>query len=273
MWCLTTMIWNPSGLTARDYVDSLASAGHYHFTSSDAREALGVSATAARLALSRLARKSMIAQPARGFYVIVPPEYRSLGCLPAEQFIPSVMRIRARPYYGGLLSAAQYHGAVHHRPEQFQVLVQDPLRPIECGQVRAAFIVRKRLRMVPTQFFKTPRGKIRVSTPEATAIDLVGYRHRVGGLDQVATVLAELAAQIDPQKLVSVAQTAPIPWVQRLGYLLSLVDSGNRADTLRGYVRSEARQSVPLLPGVSHSQAPKDEDWKVFVNSDVEPDV
>ncbi len=267
------MIWNPSGPAARDYVDGLAAAGQYHFTSSDAREALGLPAAAAKLALGLLARKCVIAQPTRDFYVIVPPEYRSLGCLPAEEFIPSIMQFRARPYYAGLLSAAQYHGAAHHLPQAFQVLVQHPLRPIECGQVRAAFVVRKRLTMVPTQFFDTPRGKIRVSTPEATAIDLVGYRNRVGGLDQVASVLAELAAQIDPQKLVSVAQTAPIPWVQRLGYLLSLVDSGNRADTLRGYVRSEARQSVPLLPGVSHSQAPRDEDWKVFVNSDVEPDL
>ena len=265
------MIWNPSGPATRDYVDSLASAGQYHFTLSDAREALGVSAAAAMLALTLLARKSMIAQPARDFYVIVPPEYRSLGCLPAEQFIPSIMRLRARPYYAGLLSAAKYHGAAHHSPEQFQVLVQDPLRPIECGQVRAAFIVREQLRMVPTQLFNTPSGTIRVSTPEATAIDLVGYCQRVGGLDQVAAVLAELAAQIDPQKLVSAAHTAPIPWVQRLGYLLSLVDSGNRADTLRGYVRSEARKSVPLLPGVSHSEAPSDEDWKVLVNSDLEP--
>lgn len=267
------MLWNPSGPGARDYVDGLASAGQHHFTASDAREALGVSAAAAKLALGLLARKSIIAQPARDFYVIVPPEYRSLGCLPAEEFIPSIMHFRARPYYAGLLSAAQYHGAAHRRPQQFQVLVQNPLRPIKCGQVRAAFVVRKHLRMVPTQFFNTPRGKIRVSTPEATAIDLVGYRNRVGGLDQVAAVLAELADQIDPQKLVPVAQTAPIPWVQRLGYLLSLVDSGDRADTLRGYVRSEARQSVPLLPGVSHSQAPRDEDWKVFVNSEVEPDL
>jgi len=168
------------------------------------------------------------------------------------------MRIRARPYCAGLLSAAHYHGVAHHRPKQFQVLVQRPVRPIECGQVCVTFVVRKHLRMVPTQFFNTPRGTIRVSTLEATAIDLVGYRHRVGGLDQVAAVLAELAAQIDPQKLVSAAQTAPIPWVQRLGYLPSLVDSGKRADTLRGYVKSEARQSVPLLPSVSYSQGPRE---------------
>ena len=77
---------------------------------------LGVSAAAARQALSRLAAKREIASPARGFYVVVPPEYRRLGCLPADQFIPSLMEHRKIPYYVALLSAAQYHGAAHHRP-------------------------------------------------------------------------------------------------------------------------------------------------------------
>jgi hypothetical protein len=26
-------------------------------------------------------------------------------------------------YYAGLLSAAQYHGAAHHRPQEFQIVV------------------------------------------------------------------------------------------------------------------------------------------------------
>ena len=55
------MKWKPSRPTARDYIDGLASAGRCHFTSSDAREALGVSATATKLARSRLARNGMIA--------------------------------------------------------------------------------------------------------------------------------------------------------------------------------------------------------------------
>ena len=61
---------------------------------------------------------------------------------------------------------------------------------------------------------------MRVSTVEATAIDLVGYERHAGGLDQVATILAEFAEQIDPERLVEAAKTAPISWAQRLGYLL-----------------------------------------------------
>jgi hypothetical protein len=55
------------------------------------------------------------------------------------------------------------------------------------------------------------RGTILVSTPEATAIDLVGYQHHAGGLDQVATILSELVENINPEKLAAAAATAPIP--------------------------------------------------------------
>ena len=102
--------------SARDYVSGLAASGRHDFASRDVQSALGVSAAAAKLALYRLAKQKLIASPARGFYVIVPSEYFSLGCLPAEQFIPALMKRLNLPYYAGLLSAAQYHGAAHQRP-------------------------------------------------------------------------------------------------------------------------------------------------------------
>src|SRR5690606_38651429 len=100
----------------REYVSSLAARGRYLFSSDDVQDSLGVSAAAAKLALNRLAKRGRIASPARGFYVIVPPEYQKLGCLPADQFIPALMERLGLSYYAGLLTAAQYHGAAHHRP-------------------------------------------------------------------------------------------------------------------------------------------------------------
>lgn len=255
---------------ARDYLASLTATGRYHFTSGDARKALGVSADAARLALNRLSHQTMVASPARGFYVVVPPEYQSLRCLPADQFIPALMDRLGLSYYAGLLSAAQYHGAAHHRPQEFQVMLAKPRRPIKCGLVRVAFIVRKELKDVAVQKFNTPRGSVVVSTPEATAIDLVGYHNHVGGLDQVATILAELAERIDPDKLVVAARTAPVAWAQRLGYLLDLVGQSGKTAPLRAYVKNAARDAVPLLPGLSKNKASRDADWKLFVNVDVE---
>src|SRR5690606_11367628 len=106
--------------TARRYVDGLAQSGRYFFSAADARAALGVSPAAAKMALHRLSRLGLIASPARGYYVVVPPEYRALGCLPAEHFIPSLMERLGLRYYAGLLTAAQYHGAAHQRPQEFQ---------------------------------------------------------------------------------------------------------------------------------------------------------
>jgi hypothetical protein len=42
---------------------------------------------------------------ANGGCTIVPPEYRSLGCLSPEQFIPQLMKHLGLEYYVGLLSA------------------------------------------------------------------------------------------------------------------------------------------------------------------------
>jgi predicted transcriptional regulator of viral defense system len=259
--------------SAREYINGLAASGRYYFVSREVPSALGVSAAAAKLALNRLAKQKLIASPARGFYVIVPPEYLSLGCLPAEQFIPALMKYRNLPYYAGLLSAAQYHGAAHQRPQGFQVFLAKNRRSIQCGGVRVAFLARTRLTEVPVQSFNTPRGTLLVSSPEATALDLVGYAHHAGGINQVATVLSELAERIDPEKLATTARTAPVTWAQRLGYLLELLGFGAKTPVLKKYVREHAKQSTRLLPKASQKRSSRDEAWKLYVNAHVEAEL
>lgn len=267
----------PEQRKARHFIESLPAVGRYHFDSTEARAALGE--TAAKFTLSRLAKQGVIASPARGFYVIVPPEYRALRCLPADQFIPALMKKLGLAYYAGLLTAAQYHGAAHHRPQEFQVFLEKPRRVIECGKVRVAFVTRRRLRDVSTRCLNTPRGGLLVSTPEATAVDLVGYQHRAGGLGHVATVLAELAEKIEPEALAAAADTAPLPWAQRLGYLLEQVGASEKLGPLKAYVRARAQESVMLLPNATRSgvvranRTARSEDWKLCINADVEAEL
>jgi predicted transcriptional regulator of viral defense system len=258
---------------ARQYLEQLAASGRYSFTSKEAQTALGVSAKAAVLALNRLAKHGLVASPARGFYVIVPPEYRSLGCLPAEQFIPALMKRLDLPYYVCLLSAAEVHGAARQRPQALQMFLEDKRRPLVCGRVRVVFLVRKQLRAVPVQSINTPRGALLVSTPEATALDLVGYEQQSGGLNLVATVLSELAEKIDPEKLAKAASAAPIVWAQRLGYLLEHVDAGDKAAALKDHVRARAQKATPLLPGAPIKKAKRNQHWKLDVNAKVETDL
>ncbi len=265
------MLFSPAP-RARDVITGLVARGRYHFTSSELRSALGVSDAAARQALSRLAAKGEIVSPARGFYVIVSPEYRRSGCPPADHFIPALMEYWGACYYVGLLSAAQYHGAAHHRPQELQVVVKRNRPSIDCGGVRVVFVARRNLSTVLVESFNNPRGTVLVSTLEATALDLVGYMHRSGGLDRVAGVLVELGEDMDPERLIEASRSASILWAQRLGYLLEYVGAGDRAAALKVHVRKQARNYTKLLPGVNAEGASRSRDWRLLVNASIEVD-
>lgn len=261
-------------MKASQYIDDLAARGRWHFTTTDANQQLGSSKVATRAALRRLKEKGEIATPHRGFHVIVPPEYRGLGCPPPDQFIPQLMAFLCEDYYVGLLSAAEYHGAAHHRPQLFQVVNRARRSSFDCGRVRVGFIARSNVHKIPTVPFNTLRAVIQVSSPEATALDLVGYARHCGGLDNVATVLSELAEVIDPFELARVAaQTSPIPWGQRLGFLLDMVGAGTQTGALAKWVADKANQVTPLTPQAPMRGAARDSRWQVAINATVEPDV
>jgi predicted transcriptional regulator of viral defense system len=256
--------------SAEEFVDSLAAHGRYDFTTIEAIEALRVSDVAARAALRRLTARGRITMPFRGFHVILPPEYRKLGSLPPEQFVPQLMGRLDLAYYVALLSAAQYHGAAHQRPQRFQVAVAKNRKPIVSGAVTVEFIARKQVASVPVQALNTPRGEVLVSSVEATALDLVGYPAHAGGLDQVATVIAELAERIDGARLAIAATTAPVSWSQRLGYVLDLLGHEARTAPLAAFVREHAHEVVPLAPSESTAGARRAPRWRLDVNVEVE---
>ncbi len=235
--------------------------------------ALGGSVVAVRASLRRLKAKGDIADPHRGFHIIVPPEYRRLGCLPADHFVPQLMQHLAEPYYVALLSAAELHGAAHQRPQAFQVMVKTNRRPLDCGEVRVQFVARKDMERTSVVEKKTPRGPLRVASPEATALELVGYADHSGGLDNVASVIGELVESLDADRLVAEAARSPIAWVQRLGYLLDLTDHRDVADTLVTHVSEHAKVVAPLVRSRSRAGAKRDERWKLAVNASVEPDL
>ena len=257
---------------ARDLVENFAAHGNYHFTSAEVKAALGVSSAAAKQALRRMSIKGLVASPARGFYVMVPPEYRRIGCLPPDQFIPDLMAHWNLPYYVGLLSAAQYYGAAHHRPQHFQVVLAKNRPPVLCGSVMVMFVARGDMAAVPTQDFNTLRGTVRASTAEATAVDLVGYAHRAGGIDRVAGLLMELAEVLDADRLVDAAMRSSVLWAQRLGYLLEHVGAADTAAPLKEYVRERAPNYTRLVPALDAHKTNRSRDWRLHVNARVEPD-
>lgn len=259
--------------SARNFIEELQRRGRYHFSTEEAVKALGSSPSATQAALRRLKVKGEIADPHRGFHVVVPPEYRRLGCPPAEHFIPQLMQHLGEPYYVALLSAAAYHGAAHQKPQRFQVMVSRRRRPIACGEVHVKFISRNDMVETPIVERNTPRGIVRIASAAATAHELVGYSAHAGGLNNVATVLAELAESIDAASLIAEARRVPLAWVQRLGYLLTLVEASELAAALEPVVQARNPFPVALAPSTTAAGCPGDARWKVSINVQVEPDL
>lgn len=259
-------------LRVRSYIENLAARGQHLFESSEVSQDLRQSKEATKQALRRLCRSGIVAQPCRGYYVYLPPEYRAIGCLPPEQLVPELMERQGRSYYVWLLSAAQYYGAAHQKPQVFQVLVDRARRELHCGQVYVAFSVREEIEKHEPRVFNTPGGFINVASPERTAFDLVGHQDRAGGIDQVATVLSELKDHLDDEMMVEIAKLVPLTWAQRLGYLLSNFLDERKLRNLNAYVSRFANRPTSLVSGNSEYSGYLDDDWNLIVNTSLDLD-
>lgn len=254
------------------WVEQLQGLGGYTFTASQAESGTDRSSIAVQHALRRLKEHGKIVSPRRGFYVIVPPEYRATGSPPASWFIDQLMRHLEQPYYVGLLSAAAIHGASHQQPMAFQVVTSQPTREMRAGKVTIRFSMSSKVERMPTTEIQTETGTMRVATPETTAFDLVRYQAAAGHLSNIGTVLAELAERIDPRALVGIADLVRIPDIQRLGYLLDAVGEGDVAAPLAEWLKARTPRAVPLLAG-RPTHAGADERWHVRPNAELEIDL
>ncbi|MBI4604007.1 MAG: type IV toxin-antitoxin system AbiEi family antitoxin [Planctomycetes bacterium] len=233
--------------------------------------ALGVSDEALKKAVRRLVEKRRLAVPRRGFYVIVPVEYREVGAPPPSWFIDALMKFHDQPYYVGILSAAALQGAAHQQPQEFQVVTSAQLRPVVAGRSRIRFFRKCHIERTPTVGIKTETGAMNVSRPEATALDLLRYLEAAGHLGHVVTVLAELAERLDALRLADIAKAeGDLSNAQRLGYLLEQVGAGEVAGALAEWIASQRPRFVALRPGHPSRRAPKVARWRVVVNERVE---
>lgn len=262
----------PIEITMAGWLERLQSSGRYTFTRLEAESGTGRSVPLVQAALRRQKEQGRIVSPRRGFYVLVPPEYRATGSPPATWFIDDLMRDLDQPYYVGILSAAAIHGAAHQQPMVFQVVTNRPTRSIRAGKVTINFSMNSKLEQMPVTDVQTETGTMRVAIPESTAFDLVRYPIAAGHLSNAATVLAELAERMDPNTLVEVAKLVRLPDVQRLGFVLEAIDEHDLASPLADWLESRRPRTVLLHSG-GPSDAAVDKRWHIRPNVELDVDL
>lgn len=260
--------------SAGRYIEDLLGHGRYTFHREEAQQRLMTAPMTTYMALHRLVKAGRLIMPRSGFYVIVDPQHRSMGALPPEWFIHDLMKDLGKPYYVGLLSAAQLYGAAHHQPQEFQVMVPTrSVRPIKIGNFRIRFFGKGPFDCSETTDMKTPTGYEKVSTPETTAWDLARYPKGAGGLDNVITVLSELSERLDAKKLLAtVKRHNDILTAQRLGWLLERVGGKNLCIGLADWVGKKDPPFRPLHPAFPVKQARESQKWRLLVNAKLEPE-
>jgi hypothetical protein len=219
----------------------------------------------------RLQQQTRLVMPRRGFFVIVPLEYRSAGAPPPAWYIDALMRFHGRPYYVGLLSAAALHGAAHQQAQEFQVITDRALRPAIAGRTQIRFFYKRSQAQTPRISLKVETGTMLVSSPEATVFDLVRYSLASGGLGNIVTVLAELAEKIDPTLLLKAAEAeAELAAVQRGGLLLELAGAGEKVDELASWIADRKPRTIRLRADRADKGAPKSQRWRLLLNEHIE---
>lgn len=265
-------------MNAEEWVNQQLAVGQYSFALHRYRADFPEqSDTAHKFALKRLVDKKQILSIHKGFYLIIPPQYRSKGILPPTMFLDALMEELDRPYYLALLNAAAYHGAAHQQPQEFFVVTGFPvLRPTQKKGLKVNYVSKKEIPATLLDIRKTETGYLKISNPALTATDLIQYAKWVGGINRVATVLAELVERIQPSAFDSnLLQHVPITALQRLGYLLdNILGQKPLGNALyKALQNSKATLfRIPLKTSTPVKGSASDDRWKVIVNVTIELD-
>ncbi|MDZ4709053.1 MAG: type IV toxin-antitoxin system AbiEi family antitoxin [Saprospiraceae bacterium] len=264
--------------SVEDWTIQLLAQGKYAFALHQLRAAFpSQSKQANKSTLKRLVDKEQIISIHKGYYLIIRPQYKSKSILHPSMFLDALMKALRRPYYLALLNAASYHGASHQQPQEFFVVTGFPvLRPMQKKGLKVSYISKKEIPEKLLDTKKTDAGYVKNSNPALTATDLIQYAKRVGGINRVATVMAELAESIKPDAFDrNLLHHVPVAVLQRLGYLLDKVfDNRSLADALlKALEQNKAHLfRIPLTTSANAKGFPADERWKVIVNTTIDID-
>jgi predicted transcriptional regulator of viral defense system len=250
----------------------LLAGGRVSFTREEAVAVLGVTPRGFLKAAERLRKKGALLNPRQGFYVVVPPQYLARGAPPPAWYADDLMKHEGHPYYVGLLKAAELHGATHQAVMQFQIVTDKRMPDIRAGRSILAFFYRRDMQAVASALLdhKTDTGRMKISSLELTALDLLRYAHAAGTIDSIAAVLSDLGAKMRPEPLQQLAPAFERSVLQRLGYLLDHQEHRGAAEGLHAYLRrSKPLPWVELDPGraAAKSAEPVERNarWNVLV--------
>ncbi|MBS0342136.1 MAG: hypothetical protein JSS56_16575 [Proteobacteria bacterium] len=205
---------------------------------------------ASQLALQRLSKagRIVLAQKNAARWLIVPPEQAHYGAPPVDWWLDDLLRDQEPAYYLALLSAARFWGSSHYAYQATQVMVSRPRRPLAVGKLQVEFVVKKTLGDTPVVHERTKTAHVRVSTREATVLDLIRHQNSVGGLEAVARITCDLFPKMTSAGVLdAVRALGQVPAVQRFGFMLDQLGGARLAGAVGTWLHQRRHNVQPLV--------------------------
>jgi hypothetical protein len=253
------------GRVAR-FLDDLQARGDLVVSVDQAAVRNTLSRIAAQRQLERLAPRTARLPGRPSAFLIVAPEHRLRGAPPVVAWLDEYLRAQGQRYYVGLLSAAALHGSSAQAVQVTQVLLLRPRRPIAVGKIHVDFYVKSKLESTPLTEIPGLPAPLAVSSPEATALDLVAFSHRLGGIECVLEVIQRLEGAMTGTGMRSALRAGvPVTVVQRIGWVFEKL----KFDSLANIVQGALPQRFPPALLQSHGRraaGPAREPWAIVDN-------
>lgn len=227
-----------------------------------------VGGEALKSALARHSKRGRIALVSKRptAWLIVPPEHEHYGAPPVGWWLHDYLKDTEPHYYLALLSAARHWGSGHDALQATQVMVGSQRASQTIGRLRLDYTCKKNIDKTPVVLVSTTVARMRVSTREATLLDLIRHQTEIGGLEAIVRIAHDFAPALAASNLVqaldALDQTRA---AQRLGFVFEKLLLSEMAAAVEVWLQKRRRTLQPLEVGDSSepSELVTDPRWSV----------
>jgi hypothetical protein len=159
---------------------------------------------------------------------------------------------------------------------------------LQIGRLRVQFFVKKRVAATPVSNV-TAYAPVRISTPQATALDLLRYAHRIGGVGRAMQAIKGMLPQMRKKGLrQALAAETELSTIQRCGVVLEALGQSAFSQMMQerlpaklspvflahhaggATVTNPTNKTARPTSGAELAVWPLAARWSLFINADVD---
>ena len=134
------------------------------------------------------------------------------------------------------------------------------------------FFSKRKFNQTGIETQKTDTGYIKISSPALTALDLIQFEKRIGGINRVLSILDELSEFLGIEQLEQLLSNGQVQLAsaQRLGYLFEhYLQQSEFAEAIFKWIKDKVYYRTPLDTSNANRSQKANNRWKIVPNLEI----